>query len=95
MSLNVFDVFACQLVGLPVYLLGLLSFFLLHSYRRTRLMASQTRIATDHILVYSYHHVATLSLPFFLIFWLLLSSLRGFEGFFFLSQMYLAAWHIR
>jgi hypothetical protein len=95
MVLNIIDAVVVQLVLLPVYILCVLSFFLLHSCRRIRLLSYNIRISNDHVLVYSYHHAIILGMPFFVIFFLLVSGFRGFEGFFFLSQMYVTAWHIK
>ena len=95
MSLIIIDYTSTQLVLAPLYFLGVMSFFFVQHNRRVRLLPAAVRIQADHIAVYSYRYVATLAAPFIVLFWLLMSSFRGFEGFFFLSQMYVTAWHIK
>jgi hypothetical protein len=95
MALHMLDTSLVQLVVGPFYLLFTVSFLLLQSSRRALFLPQGTRVSTDHILVYSYYHLFVLSSPVLLLFFLLLSSYRGYEGFFFLAQLYVTAWHIR
>jgi hypothetical protein len=95
MQLWVIDVLTLQLLCLPVYLLGLVSFFLIHLHRRAVLLGAGIRISSDHVAVYSLYHVVALAAPHILLCFLLISSIRTVEMTFCASQLYLNAWALR
>jgi hypothetical protein len=76
-----------QLVILPLYLLCVLSGFLLQVPRRAVLLGGGLRVLADHILVYSFSFVVNLVVPFMFLFVLLFFSLRGVETAFCMAQL--------
>lgn len=95
MSLVVLDTLSIQIVLIPLYLLCVVSFFCIHQHRRARLLPTAVRVQSDHIAIYSYGYICRLIAPFAFLFFLLLSSVRAYEGAFFLAQMVMTAWHLK
>lgn len=95
MRLWILDTLSLQLVLLPFYLLCVMSFFMLHFPRRAVLYPSEIRISADHVLVYSLRYVFTLAIPFLVLLFMCISSVRGVDSFFCMSQLYVSSWLLK